>query len=126
MLRLPAACLPSTQSEAQALFADPLASTGEVGKLIWATTATINDKSEKWYFQSPGCTAVSKADPGQQEPFVAAVTNKVRRGARWGLLPGPAFTVHTVVPAAPQWVCEARLVIAPTIQKGELRSLRVQ
>ncbi|MBV97850.1 Niban-like protein 1, partial [Eschrichtius robustus] len=102
MLRLPAACLPSTQSEAHALFADPLASTGEVGKLIWATTATINDKSEKWYFQSPGCTAVSKADPGQQEPFVAAVTNKVRRGARWGLLPGPAFTVHTVVPAAPQ------------------------
>lgn len=83
MLRLPAACLPSTQSEAHALFTDPLASTGEVGKLIWATTATIIDRSEKWYFQPPGCTVVSKAGPGQQEPFVAAVTNKVRRGARW-------------------------------------------
>lgn len=54
------------------MFTDPLASTGEVGKLIWATTATITDKSEKWYFQPPGCAAVSKVDPGQPEPFVAA------------------------------------------------------
>lgn len=65
---------------------------------------------------------------GQQEPILAAVTNKERLRTAPGPALGPRtaqFTAHPhpTAPGASRWVCEGR-VIVPTVQKRKLKPFR--
>lgn len=99
MLQLPAACLPSTQAEVHVLFSNPLISTGEVGKLLWAPTATSSNKGSRMVF--PASRVHSGGHSGPRAPGASRGCSSWRRECPPGLQPGPGLPSPHCGPCSP-------------------------